>query len=356
MAAERRSPGVFTILAVLLLVVPLGIAGWWWYRPTTDNKQTVDDTPDVVCSGRVDVPGQVIALEPSVPGRVIAVLVKEGQSVKLGQEILRFDDSAAQHRLKVALSAVELANVELDLAKQDELRFPRQLEARESLVNGEGGRVEGAEKMLEQRKVQGGVTPLGKAEMEAFQAQIRELRLIEKAQKAEYDDIQKLSPKMRVRAAEARLRAVEADKELAKKSVAECVLLAPGEGTILRLQASVGGIVSPGGYPIAVVFAPSVKFIIRAEVEQEYLGRVKEGMKVLVQDENRTDSGKRKGIVKTIGKWVAQRRTVLLEPGEINDVRTVECIIELIADPENPDADAKELYIGQRMRVFIQPK
>jgi multidrug resistance efflux pump len=110
----------------------------------------------------------------------------------------------------------------------------------------------------------------------------------------------------------------------------------------------VGGIVAPGGYPAAVVFAPAGPFIVRAEVEQEYLGRVKEGMKVLVQDENRTDNSEMPGKIKSISKWVAQRRTVLLEPGEINDVRTLECVIELDAGP------LESLSIGQRMRVRIK--
>jgi multidrug resistance efflux pump len=115
---------------------------------------------------------------------------------------------------------------------------------------------------------------------------------------------------------------------------------------ILRLQVSVGGIIAPGGYPAAVVFAPAGKLIVRAEVEQEYLGRVKEGARVSVQDENLADGIKRTGSVLSLSKWVAQRRSVLLEPGEINDVRTMECIISI--------DDPSQLSIGQRMRVRIK--
>jgi len=43
---------------------------------------------------------------------------------------------------------------------------------------------------------------------------------------------------------------------------------------------------------------------------------------------------------------VAWKRTILREPGEVNDARTVECVITLEG---NTDA----LLVGQRMRVRI---
>ena len=48
----------------------------------------------------------------------------------------------------------------------------------------------------------------------------------------------------------------------------------------------------------------------------------------------------------TAGYVVARRRTLLLEPGEMNDVRTVECVITL-------DGNTDGLLVGQRMRVRI---
>jgi hypothetical protein len=47
-----------------------------------------------------------------------------------------------------------------------------------------------------------------------------------------------------------------------------------------------------------------------------------------------------------VGHIVAPRRTVLLEPGELNDVRTVECVITL-------EGGTESLLVGQRMRVRI---
>ena len=83
------------------------------------------------------------------------------------------------------------------------------------------------------------------------------------------------------------------------------------------------------GFAIApVVFAPAGPLVVRAEVDQESLGRVRVGMAATVQDENRPDGPALKGRVMALSRYVAQKRAFVLEPGEVNDVRTVECVIE----------------------------
>jgi multidrug resistance efflux pump len=107
---------------------------------------------------------------------------------------------------------------------------------------------------------------------------------------------------------------------------------------------SAGETASPG-VP-ALLFRPDGPLVVRAELEQEFIGRVKSGMRATVTDESRADSPTWTGRVKTVGAFVARRRSILLEPGEINDVRTVECVIALEGRTEG-------LLVGQRMRVRL---
>ena len=59
MAERRRTPPIFTVLALLLLIAPLAIVGWWLSRPSAPkNIGPVVEEFDVVCMGRVDVPGK----------------------------------------------------------------------------------------------------------------------------------------------------------------------------------------------------------------------------------------------------------------------------------------------------------
>jgi multidrug resistance efflux pump len=357
MAADgRRGPGVWTVLGLILLAGSVGVSAWWLRRPKPEPEAPTAsaDLLDVYCTGRVDAAKQVIPLEPSLAGRVVKIgdEVVEGGTVSAGREIFRLDDSAAQARLAQAKAAVEAARIDLDAAKADKQRFPKQVEAKRHLIAAATARVEAAKKALEQRVEQQKVTPLGKAEKEAIEAQILELAELEKAETLQLQEIEDREAKgqgndLRIRAADAKLKAAQADEKLADKAVKECVVVAPEAGTVLRLQVSVGSIVGPGSPIAPVVFAPAGPLVVRAEVDQESLGRVRVGMAATVQDENRPDGPALKGRVKALSRYVAQKRTFVLEPGEVNDVRTVECVIEL----DSPGAD--ELWIGQRMRVRI---
>jgi multidrug resistance efflux pump len=133
---------------------------------------------------------------------------------------------------------------------------------------------------------------------------------------------------------------------LAEQSVKDCVLKAPADGTILRLQASVGGIVVPGTLNPPVIFAPAGPYIVRAEIDQESLGLVQVGMRAEIREETQQDMNPLLGRVRSVAGWVAQRRFLVTEPGDLSDIRTVECVIEL----DSPNAT---LWIGQRMRVRI---
>jgi len=353
MAERRRTPPIFTILALLLLVVPLAVVGWWLSRPEAprDSGPVLDEF-DVVCMGRVDVPGMLISLEPSMAGRVVEISDKigEGKPVKKGDFILKVDDSAAVSRRTSAAAAVELADISVRQAELDADRFPKQIATRKIIVSATAARLASARKVLEQRKLQSAVTPIGKAEMEAMESQVTEMELLESAEQAQVADMQRINPQLAVEAAKARKNAAQADWELADKAVQECVLHAPGDGRILRMQATVGGILMPGGYSPAVVFAPtSGGLVVRAEIDQEFLGRVKEGQKADMQDENRIDAVNYPGTVQRLSRWVAQKRSMILDPGELNDVRTVECLVVFDKPPD-------DLFIGQRMRVRIRAK
>jgi multidrug resistance efflux pump len=351
--AERgRAPGLFFLLAAILLVGSLAVAGWFYFVPKADPKPPLRaDDLDVVCTGRVDTPQMVISLDPAQPGRVVDVYVTEGQEVQADQPILKLDDSLTVHRRKQAEAAVTAATIDRDRAKAEADRFPDTVKMRRAMVAAAAAQVTAAEKNVEVQKALSGVQKPGEAQIAALDANVQQLKELKKAEEIGLEQLEKAErdkfPELAVKAAEARLAAAEADLDLAKKAEKECVLLAPARGHILRLQATKGGNLAPGYMP-SVVFAPAGKRIVRAEVDQEYLTKVKEGQAVEIQDESRIDPPVVKGKVKSVSKWVAQRRTLILEPGEINDVRTLEAVIE-------PDDDSG-LVIGQRMRITIKVK
>jgi multidrug resistance efflux pump len=198
--------------------------------------------------------------------------------------------------------------------------------------------------MLQQRREQQSVAPFARLEQESAEAQIRELELMEEAERSHYEDLAKSNPRLRVRLAESKLRIAEADRDMAQLGVQETIVTAPVSGTILRLQLAVGGLVAPGTTNPPVIMIPDGPLIVRAEVDQEFLPRIRPGMRATIQDENHLQGKIWSGRIRSIAKWLATRRSYVLDPGEINDIRTVECQVEFDSSPE-------DVWIGQQMRV-----
>src|SRR5262249_58804489 len=95
----------------------------------------------------------------------------------------------------------------------------------------------------------------------------------------------------------------------------------------------------------------SEPLILRAEVEQEF-GFVQAGQAAEVEDYYDSTAFKGKGKVKRVSQWFTQRRTVLDDPMQFKDVRTLECIIEDLKG-NTPEDDKRGLRIGQRLKVRI---
>jgi len=347
-AERRRMPGMGLLIVLLFIAVPLAGTAWWLYRPKPSGPPpgpALTDL-DVVCSGRVDGRQPTASLETSLPGRVFEIpeKVKEGSEVEKGDVLLRLDDSAAKFRLEEATASHTGAMVELDAAKAEAKLHPGRIEAEKAMVAASNARVDAARQLQAQRRAQKDVTKASPAELAAGDAEVRQLEQLEAAENERYKELKASDPNLRVRLAEARVALMDVAVRAAKKAIEDCELKAPSKGTVLRIQTSVGEAVAPGGFQPAIIFRPAGPLVVRAELEQEFLGRVKDGMRAAIRDETRPDSPTWSGKLEKISGWVARRRLIVLEPGELNDVRTVECLVTL-------DPGQEPLLVGQRVRV-----
>jgi multidrug resistance efflux pump len=348
MSERRRLPGFGAIIAVLFLVVPLAAVGWWVSRPS--GGAAAPDPAlaelDVVCSGRIDGLAPVAALHPGVPGRVAEVMVSEGQAVPAGRPLLRLDDEAPNLRGEEAKAALSAADVEIEAAAQEAKQHPAKIASQKSAVEAAKDRVATARKLLDEKKIAKQFGTVTAAEIVAAEAEIRQFERLEAIEADRLAELTAANPGLRVKAAEAKKLQAQIAVKQAEKAVRDCVLTAPSAGVVLRVTVSVGETAAPGGLQPALLFRPDGPLVVRAELDQEFIGRVKPNMRATVTDESRADSPTWPGRVKTVGAFVARRRTILLEPGEVNDVRTVECVIALDGSPDG-------LLVGQRMRVRI---
>lgn len=118
------------------------------------------------------------------------------------------------------------------------------------------------------------------------------------------------------------------------------IVRAPGDGRIVRRTARPGDGVSTLNVTPLFLFAPERPRIVRAELEERFLGRVKPGQPAVVTMEA-DETQQFPAQVLRLGLVVGQR-TPSEDPNERQDNRVVECVLSI---------DVPELLIGQRVIV-----
>jgi multidrug resistance efflux pump len=353
MPPARRTNPLFWLLGLALLVG--SAAGTTWLvrsagppaAPAAEGEEEA-----AVCDGHVDALRGVRSLYPSQPGRLVAVAVRENQRVEQGAVLLRVDDALARLRRDEAAAALKGARAQLELAGTLPAQQARKLEQQGAAVRAaraarDAARQEFQRLEAQHKSVGGSPEAVGAARARVMQAQA--LVDAEEAKRAELRTHER-DPELVLARARAEVEAAEARLKEAQEVLAGCTLRAPQAGTVLRLEVGVGDSIPVQPIQPALLFCPDEEVVVRAEVAQEYAGRVKEGLAATVQDDSHVGQHVWHGRVARVSEWYARRRSVLLEPGQVNDVRTLECIIALDRDGQPPDA---RLRIGQRVHVTI---
>src|SRR5262249_12438592 len=174
---------------------------------------------------------------------------------------------------------------------------------------------------------------------------VKELEAAALAAEDKLHELELVDPAADALRAEADVTAKQARLESAQYAVDECSLRAPCDGKVLRVLVGRGDLLGSQPRQPVVQFCPNEPRIVRAEIEQEFAGRVAVGQPASVQDDSRAGPTWHGKVVR-ISDWYTHRRSILQEPLQFNDVRTMECIIQLDPHPESP-------RIGQRMRVSL---
>jgi HlyD family secretion protein len=108
------------IIPIVLLVVIVGAAAWYFTSGQGNSSNGV-----LAASGTIE--GTQVIVAPEIGGRVKEVLVQEGDVVKVGQVLVRFDDSLLQAQLSQAQASLQSAQANYDLAARGPTEEQRQL-------------------------------------------------------------------------------------------------------------------------------------------------------------------------------------------------------------------------------------
>src|SRR5262245_41038971 len=115
MNTTRRTPRIFWLLGILLLVGTAAGARWMLNQaPASDSSTRETDRGElvadmIICLGHVDIERGLVKLHPLQPGRVTGLYVSEGDTVAEGDLLLSVDNQLARAELKRARAGLEVA-------------------------------------------------------------------------------------------------------------------------------------------------------------------------------------------------------------------------------------------------------
>ena len=316
--------------------------------PATDAGQPPPaaasrESGGIVCFGTVDLEHGVAALTSTQPGRVAEVLVAENQQVAQGAECCawKMPSPAAGSPRRRRPSSWPACNGNMPGSSPISTASGSPSSRRCAAMHS---RVEAARRVLEREQRLAKSAIITDSDRSINLEKIREVEATKRAEVQRLAELEAQDVGVEIDRAESELKAAEARLEQARLALEECRLKAPRPGTVLRILVGPGDVL--GSQP-AVLFAADGPQVIRATVEQEFAGRVKEGEPAQVRDDA-DPSTTLHGRVGRVAGWYSQRRTILHDPSQLSDVRTLECLIVL-------EPGQSRLRLGQSVRIFIGP-
>jgi multidrug resistance efflux pump len=349
---RRRWLSFVWLLGFAALAVSLGGAGWMMRTnagPTLAPIPGGASTAVLHAIGHVDVTDGVSFPYPAAPGRVVEVKVREGQAVKAGDMLFRVDDRAQRDDFARAENAVKVAKVGIDKAANARKKHEQMVLAQQKAIDAANLTVKTAQIVVDKKRDLLKSNNVLQADVTASENDVAKAQAAVAAEEAKLAALKLGANDITSEEKLAAADVTDKEKLLAKAQLAldECVAKAPADGTVLRLDVRQGDLLGAQPKSPPLIFCPAGPRIVRAEVEQEWADRVQEGQIASIEDDTGNGSGpKWTGKVTRVGDWMAHRRSILPDPSQFHDIRTLECVIAL--DPNQPP-----LRIGQRVRVAL---
>lgn len=253
---------------ILILIAILGLAGFWGFRRYSREKP-------LILSGSIE--ARDIEIGSLVGGRVLEVLVQEGDRVKKGQIVVTLE--AALLDLQIREQQSRIAEAQANLAKVE--KGPRNEELRRARLEWENADREA--KRLQELFSQGVVGRQQFEDAATKAATAKEL----------YQELERGSRKEDVMAARAAVQREQERLAYLQRQREETIVRSPADGIVESLDLRPGDLVAPN-QPIAKILEDD-QLWVRVYVPEPQMGLVREGQPVTIKVDSypdRTFSGK----------------------------------------------------------------
>jgi multidrug resistance efflux pump len=335
-----------TVVVGVAALLTLGLILFWPQAPLDSALSSPDVPPTrVVCYGYIDCREGPLFLQTARAGRILEVFAKERQTVIKDAPLVQIDDHLVRLQEEEAVLAVQAAQLQLTKATSGVKQYQARQAQAEAALEAANNKVLAARYALDRKEELVRLKQVSQVEADVGRAQLNEARALVKAEQSRLLELKAVDPEQEVKLAQLQLNRSQVQLEAARQERKEYVLRAPVDGLVLRVQVQEGDLVGPTSPRPAIWLSPGDACIVRAEVSQEFAGRVHEGLDVQVEDEA---SGRllARGRISAVSDWFLPRRQFSALPTSINTGLTLECVIDL------PEGYAS-LRLGQRVRVRI---
>jgi multidrug resistance efflux pump len=313
-------------------------------RGQADAGPALPAAREVVAPGTVEAASERIDLSFEQAGRVVEVLVSEGDRVAAGQLLLRLDDRLARARVARAEAALASAEARRDLA----MRGARPEEIRAARAEAEAARATARDRRLQRERSSKlyADAALSAAEADSAEAAAQAAGGQASAADARLAILERGTRSEEKRDAVAQVAAAAAELEEARVLLSQTELRAPRAGTILRRFVEPGEAVVMMPPTVVVSLADLDQVQLRAEIDETDVGRVGIGQRGWATAQAFGEA-RIPGRVARLTHELGRKHIVTDDPRARVDTRILEVIFV-------PDAGHRPLPLGLRLDVHLE--
>jgi multidrug resistance efflux pump len=343
------------IAGLALLLASLLGANWIMHGPKNgrEPQKSATDKPantTVVAMGQVDTEFSMSILTPGTIGEVVEVYVKDGQHVSKDTQLLRLDSKYAKLNVDRAHYGVRSAEIRLAQAEDGIKIWESRRQAKKEAIEAKRlAKLAADEKLKKAKQLLDNKISDTSSDVKAGTFEIQGLEHAISAEEKELEALEHAKPIHDLNLSKENLADAKAQLESAQLGVEKCVLKAPANGMVVRVQARVGDKFGPNVTLPAFSFRPDGDIIVRAEIDPEFATQVQMGQKATIHDSANSGRVWRGKVTFVADAFLPRRDTGnglpnLMQPQQEN---VLECRVTL--EPGQSPLP----FIGQKVRVYL---
>ncbi|HLS69609.1 MAG TPA: HlyD family efflux transporter periplasmic adaptor subunit [Kiloniellales bacterium] len=236
-------------LFLLLALLVFAIVYYLW------ESLTRDDLPPGFASGNGRIEAVEIDVATKTPGRVIEILVREGDFVEPGQVLARMDTDVLEAQLREAQAQLRRAEIAVEAAGSTVTQRRAERAAAEAVVAQREAELDGAQRRLarSQELAPRGTVPVQRLDDDRAQTQSARAAVSAAEAQVAAADAAIAAAEARIVDAEAEVEAVRATIQRIEADINDSFLRAPRQGRVQYRVAELGEVLPAGGRVLNLV-------------------------------------------------------------------------------------------------------